>query len=245
MALSLALKVNTSLLRLDLDREPKKETVKSFIETQRALLSEIQNGCKRNFILAKEKEENEQKMRSASMAEIATEDSTGVEEEQGESSENQEESTEKGDSPIVVDSDSDTEDEEEVVLSAGGQSTISNITVTEAAVPTGTPPSPGRCISVSSPGRGHKIFMVTRVESPPEQVQNLFKKSADTDKSSTTIENISVLKLEQSQVATLNVPHTNTLKGISPTMGLMLGMEMRSTHSAGWCLLPGFIIFNR
>lgn len=27
MALSLALKVNTSLLRLDLDREPKKETV--------------------------------------------------------------------------------------------------------------------------------------------------------------------------------------------------------------------------
>lgn len=28
MALSLALKVNTSLLRLDLDREPKKETVR-------------------------------------------------------------------------------------------------------------------------------------------------------------------------------------------------------------------------
>ncbi|TMS07075.1 Protein phosphatase 1 regulatory subunit 37 [Larimichthys crocea] len=83
MALSLALKVNTSLLRLDLDREPKKETVKSFIETQRALLAEIQNGCKRNFILAKEKEETEQKMRqSASMAEIATEDGTTEEEEQ-------------------------------------------------------------------------------------------------------------------------------------------------------------------
>lgn len=31
MALSLALKVNTSLLRLDLDREPKKETVSFFI----------------------------------------------------------------------------------------------------------------------------------------------------------------------------------------------------------------------
>lgn len=30
MALSLALKVNTSLLRLDLDREPKKETVSTF-----------------------------------------------------------------------------------------------------------------------------------------------------------------------------------------------------------------------
>ncbi|XP_048474163.1 protein phosphatase 1 regulatory subunit 37-like [Rhincodon typus] len=71
MALSLALKVNHSLLRLDLDREPKKETVKSFIETQKALLTEIQNGCKRNFILAKEKEEKEQKMQqSASMPEI-------------------------------------------------------------------------------------------------------------------------------------------------------------------------------
>ncbi|XP_070988025.1 protein phosphatase 1 regulatory subunit 37-like isoform X3 [Oncorhynchus clarkii lewisi] len=76
MALSLALKVNTSLLRLDLDREPKKETVKSFIDTQRSLLAEIQNGCKRNFILAKEKEETEQQMHSASMAEIATEDRT-------------------------------------------------------------------------------------------------------------------------------------------------------------------------
>lgn len=48
-------------------------------------------------------------------------------------------------------------------------SSLSAITVTEAPVPPGTPPLPGRCISVSSPGRGHKIFMVTRVESPPEQ----------------------------------------------------------------------------
>lgn len=52
---------------------------------------------------------------------------------------------------------------------AGGPSVISGITVTESTAPPGTPPSPGRCISVSSPGRGHKIFMVTRVESPPEQ----------------------------------------------------------------------------
>uniref|UniRef100_A0A667XC22 Protein phosphatase 1 regulatory subunit 37 n=1 Tax=Myripristis murdjan TaxID=586833 RepID=A0A667XC22_9TELE len=149
MALSLALKVNTSLLRLDLDREPKKETVKSFIETQRALLAEIQNGCKRNFILAKEKEETEQKMRqSASMAEIATED--GTREEEGTSTEEQ---TER-----------DVKDNEE----EGG---TKGITVTESPVPPGTPPSPGRCISVSSPGRGHKIFMVTRVESPPEQQQ--------------------------------------------------------------------------
>lgn len=52
-------------------------------------------------------------------------------------------------------------------------SVISGITVTESPVCPGTPPSPGRCISVSSPGRGHKIFMVTRVESPPEQQQPL------------------------------------------------------------------------
>lgn len=50
-------------------------------------------------------------------------------------------------------------------------SSVISVTVTEAAAPPGTPPSPGRCISVSSPGRGHKIFMVTRVESPPEQHQ--------------------------------------------------------------------------
>ncbi|KAF7668936.1 hypothetical protein LDENG_00269460, partial [Lucifuga dentata] len=239
MALSHALKVNSSLLRLDLDREPKKETVKSFIETQRGLLAEIQNGCKRNFILAKEKEETEQKMRqSASMAEIATEDGTReVEEEesasveQGESEsekkegKDEDETTEnKGEtssqpgsdsemevSQMILESDSDTEDEEEeVVLSetpslsnstpcsnqtgpktqtavaqpplsasqessppsaspASGASLVSGITVTEAPLPSNTPPSPGRCISVSSPGRGHKIFMVTRVESPPDQ----------------------------------------------------------------------------
>ncbi|XP_061575382.1 protein phosphatase 1 regulatory subunit 37 [Cololabis saira] len=238
MALSLALKVNTSLLRLDLDREPKKETVKSFIDTQRALLAEIQNGCKRNFILAKEKEENEQKMRqSASMAEIATEDGTGQEEEDelqatdGKGEKDEKRGEGGGDSigtaeqassqlgagsqkniPVInLESDSDTEDEdqEEVVTRshsisnssvvsnqtapqtctgvtqsplsasaasslppaapAGGPSLMSGITVTEAPVPPGTPPSPGRCISVSSPGRGHKIFMVTRVESPPEQ----------------------------------------------------------------------------
>lgn len=211
--------------------------MKSFIETQRALLAEIQNGCKRNFILAKEKEETEQKMRqSASMAEIATEDGTGEEEEHPASEENKhtdrkegeegettgsEEQTsnqsvdtaETNDPQMNLESDSDTEDEEEKevvtkssstvssstdlnqpapqiqtgvaqpLLSAshtpsspsaspaGGPSVISGITVTESSVPPGTPPSPGRCISVSSPGRGHKIFMVTRVESPPEQQQ--------------------------------------------------------------------------
>ncbi|KAK6297002.1 hypothetical protein J4Q44_G00331440 [Coregonus suidteri] len=235
MALSLALKVNTSLLRLDLDREPKKETVKSFIDTQRSLLAEIQNGCKRNFILAKEKEETEQQMHSASMADIATEDRTIEEEEDGADSgehvekDGQDNECEEGvkdtesltDSqsaassegvvlPLLLESDSDTDDdeEEEVVLSKAPSvspapkhtgpslraattqhplsasqtpptpsappataAVISGITVTESTVPPGTPPSPGRCISVSSPGRGHKIFMVTRVESPPDQQQ--------------------------------------------------------------------------
>ncbi|KAK6295676.1 hypothetical protein J4Q44_G00333890 [Coregonus suidteri] len=238
MALSLALKVNTSLLRLDLDREPKKETVKSFIDTQRSLLAEIQNGCKRNFILAKEKEETEQQMHSASMAEIATEDRT-IEEEEDEADSDEHVEKDGKDSeceggeegvkdtesltdsqsaassdgvvlPLQLESDSDTDDdeEEEVVLSKApsvspapkhtGPSLwaattqhplsasqkppapsappatgafISGITVTESTGPPGTPPSPGRCISVSSPGRGHKIFMVTRVESPPDQQQ--------------------------------------------------------------------------
>uniref|UniRef100_A0A8C7DNY5 Protein phosphatase 1 regulatory subunit 37 n=1 Tax=Oncorhynchus kisutch TaxID=8019 RepID=A0A8C7DNY5_ONCKI len=120
MALSLALKVNTSLLRLDLDREPKKETVKSFIDTQRSLLAEIQNGCKRNFILAKEKEETEQQMHSASMAEIATEDRT-IEEDGADSGELVD--NDGKDSELVLplhlesDSDTDEEEDEEVVLS--------------------------------------------------------------------------------------------------------------------------------
>ncbi|CAM4576223.1 unnamed protein product [Leuciscus chuanchicus] len=221
MALSLAFKVNTSLLRLDLDREPKKETVKSFIETQRGLLADIQNGCKRNFILAKEKEETEQKMRqSASMPEIDTEEQAQEDEEDASAEKSEEEnaavqkdSTEEGNEEDVSesqevkdqettmqdDSDSDTEDEEEIVAasSASTQSTspipipaintckvvplapplpgspalISGIKVTEANVSSGAPSSPGRLFSVSSPGRGHKIFMVTRVESPPEQQQ--------------------------------------------------------------------------
>lgn len=242
MALSLALKVNTSLLRLDLDREPKKETVKSFIETQRALLAEIQNGCKRNFVLAKEKEESQQQMRqSASMAEIATEEPPPEEEEEdpapsgdqgegekpaheGNKDEEDSEKTAKSQeedegqtAPTQDDSDSDTDDDEEeevikptvqtsplkqtplpppavpivicpsqsvltsspvpspipspATTSSESPTVISNITVKEASMPSVAPPSPGRCISVSSPGRGHKIFMVTRVESPPEQQQ--------------------------------------------------------------------------
>uniref|UniRef100_A0AAR2JFU7 Protein phosphatase 1 regulatory subunit 37 n=1 Tax=Pygocentrus nattereri TaxID=42514 RepID=A0AAR2JFU7_PYGNA len=163
MALSLALKVNTSLLRLDLDREPKKETVKSFIETQRALLAEIQNGCKRNFILAKEKEESQQLMRqSASMAEIATEEPPPEEEEEDPTASGDQGEREK----TVPEGDEDEDDGEKSskIIKPGSERLINK---------TSAPPSPGRCISVSSPGRGHKIFMVTRVESPPEQQQSL------------------------------------------------------------------------
>uniref|UniRef100_A0A673H052 Protein phosphatase 1 regulatory subunit 37 n=1 Tax=Sinocyclocheilus rhinocerous TaxID=307959 RepID=A0A673H052_9TELE len=133
------------ILRLDMRENEinseNKSYVKCFIETQRALLSDIQNGCKRNFILAKEKEETEQKMRqSISIAEIAMEDQTQEDEDASAEKSEEENTTDEG--------------------SASETSTVPR-----------APPSPGRCFSVSSPGRGHKIFMVTRVESPPEQQQ--------------------------------------------------------------------------
>ncbi|KAM6289232.1 protein phosphatase 1 regulatory subunit 37 [Aegotheles albertisi] len=205
MALSLALKVNHSLLRLDLDREPKKEAVKSFLETQKALLGEIQNGCKRNFILAKEKEEKEQKLQqSASMPEItATEppeppehnrDGNGTAEEGGESGETpvaSENGATEPDGDEGSDSNSDTEEEEEEVEAwpeapdSGGPGSTGpeelRATPTPPTPPTlpprGTedaqggpvaPPGTERRISVSSPGRGHKVFVVTRVETLPE-----------------------------------------------------------------------------
>uniref|UniRef100_A0ACB8FS39 Uncharacterized protein n=1 Tax=Sphaerodactylus townsendi TaxID=933632 RepID=A0ACB8FS39_9SAUR len=235
MALSLALKVNHSLLRLDLDREPKKESVKSFIETQKALLTEIQNGCKRNFVLAKEKEEKEQKLQqSASMPEITitepleegpVEDSgpTGdvtptleEGEEVGEALTSQEngapEKTAGGGNHESSDSDSDTDEEEDEKLemkdlaqpqecsepergdppkpcsspekaeeALSSETRVPPLNTTEeikcesrVAVSSGPPAptsSPGneRRIAVSSPGRGHKIFVVTRVESLPEK----------------------------------------------------------------------------
>ncbi|XP_020859865.1 protein phosphatase 1 regulatory subunit 37 isoform X2 [Phascolarctos cinereus] len=208
MALSLALKVNQSLLRLDLDREPKKEApclhlwqVKSFIETQKALLAEIQNGCKRNFVLAREEEEKEQQLQlSASMPEI-----TIIEPAQEEAAvlgEAAEEAQENGDvggagpeaQGLAEDSDSDTEEEEdyggleiqethspEVQLSGNSLSSRDRTPLGSPApsAPEALPESPGgprpevpgaeTRISVSSPGRGHKVFVVTRVESPPEK----------------------------------------------------------------------------
>ncbi|XP_018087272.1 protein phosphatase 1 regulatory subunit 37 S homeolog isoform X1 [Xenopus laevis] len=164
MALSLALRVNQSLLRLDLDREPKKETVKSFIDTQRALLAEIQNGCRRNFVLAKEKEE--QLQQSASMTEIASpalEDSSTDPEESNNSVEDSSEASNQYTNATPVDSedgeitttkevegesDSDTEEEDK-----------------EAAVEPKPKENPGQ-VTVSSPGRGQKVFLVTRVDNP-------------------------------------------------------------------------------
>ncbi|XP_003799551.1 protein phosphatase 1 regulatory subunit 37 [Otolemur garnettii] len=191
MALSLALKVNHSLLRLDIDREPKKEAVKSFIETQKALLAEIQNGCKRNFVLAREREEKEQRLQlSASMPEI-----TITEPQPDEEPSHQEPMDEPiagaqngapspGPSPDSdSDSDSDGEDEEE----EDGKKDKANGNQSPSAPcpalvpptdslgpgdrsPPGSPCSPTeQRISVSSPGRGHKVFVVTRVESPPER----------------------------------------------------------------------------
>lgn len=183
MALSLALKVNHSLLRLDLDREPKKEAVKSFIETQKALLAEIQNGCKRNFVLVREQEEKQQLQPSASMPEITITAPQPLEE--------------PGDLPDMgaqngapnpgpgPDSDSDQEEEEEKQQdqqrNEGGADQSPSAPCPalvlsmdslgpEAKSPPGNPSSPTeQRISVSSPGRGHKVFVVTRVESPPER----------------------------------------------------------------------------
>ncbi|NWS02220.1 PPR37 phosphatase, partial [Motacilla alba] len=164
MALSLALRVNHSLLRLDLDREPKKEPVKSFLETQKALLAEIQNGCKRNFILAKEKEEKEQQLQhSASMPEISGSDpeaEPGIPGIPGEASPSPPE--ENGNAAPAGDSSSDTDEEEEE--EEDGKDS-------REAVECGNSGNSGnaeRRISVSSPGRGRKIFVVTRVENVPE-----------------------------------------------------------------------------
>ncbi|XP_040437469.1 protein phosphatase 1 regulatory subunit 37, partial [Falco naumanni] len=211
MALSLALNVNHSLLRLDLDREPKKELVKSFIETQKALLAEIQNGCKRNFILAKEKEEKEQKVQqSASMPEISAteplEEGTGEDGGDGGGSaaakggETKEpptaaengatEPAEDDDDDDGTDSDSDTDSDagsETKEQSESPKQPDSAIPPPPSPEKTGERPPPPRGtgnpaaspvaapsqgnerrISVSSPGRGHKIFVVTRVESLPE-----------------------------------------------------------------------------
>nr|XP_020666518.1 protein phosphatase 1 regulatory subunit 37 [Pogona vitticeps] len=235
MALSLALKVNHSLLRLDLDREPKKESVKSFIETQKALLTEIQNGCKRNFVLAKEKEEKEQKLQqSASMPEIMVTEplEEGAVEEDGQNGDPAslpEEGEEVGESLVSrengavdkngsqdesSDSDSDTDEEEDEKLEMkalpplqkersspdhadsspklpsplkskdplSSENAAPPLNTTEevkcesrGGVASGppaqpsTPPANERRIAVSSPGRGHKIFVVTRVESLPEK----------------------------------------------------------------------------
>uniref|UniRef100_UPI00398F132B uncharacterized protein n=1 Tax=Pristiophorus japonicus TaxID=55135 RepID=UPI00398F132B len=248
MALSLALKVNHSLLRLDLDREPKKETVKSFIETQKALLTEIQNGCKRNFILAKEKEEKDQKMQqSASMPEITVTLCENTEQPQSsqvgpktkemsegsgngaapdsllsvtEATEELCSAGESGVTPGSVECNAQPAAQAEVVRRAPRPSAVgtadsekpqlqqqnpaetpsgkesvtdsdagdvsSPATVGEQRSPTATELQPAGSESpvfvslpieipsrsnerlVSSPGRGHKIFVVTRVESPPE-----------------------------------------------------------------------------
>ncbi|XP_036201289.1 protein phosphatase 1 regulatory subunit 37 isoform X3 [Myotis myotis] len=181
--------VNHSLLRLDLDREPKKEAVKSFIETQKALLAEIQNGCKRNFVQAREREEKEQRLQlSASMPEITvTEpqpDGEPDEEPDGEpGAEPAPQAQENGDPAPGpgLDSDSDSDSEGEDGEEEDGERAAAPcpapLPPTDSLgpgdrSPPGSPSSPTeQRISVSSPGRGHKVFVVTRVESPPERAE--------------------------------------------------------------------------
>ncbi|XP_011935885.1 PREDICTED: protein phosphatase 1 regulatory subunit 37 isoform X3 [Cercocebus atys] len=168
--------VNHSLLRLDLDREPKKEAVKSFIETQKALLAEIQNGCKRNLVLAREREEKEQPPQLlASMPETtATEPQPDDEPAAGV----QNGAPSPAPSPDSdSDSDSDGEDEEEEEGERDETPCPALVPPTDSLgpgdrSPPGSPSTPTeQRISVSSPGRGHKVFVVTRVQSPPERAE--------------------------------------------------------------------------
>ncbi|KAM7059431.1 protein phosphatase 1 regulatory subunit 37 [Molossus nigricans] len=180
MALSLALKVNHSLLRLDLDREPKKEAVKSFIETQKALLAEIQNGCKRNFVLAREREEEGQRLQlSASMPEIMVTEPQPDEPGDEPAAQAQENGDPAPGPGLDSDSDSDSEGEEgeEEDGERAAVPCPAPVPPTDSLgsgdrSPPGSPSSPTeQRISVSSPGRGHKVFVVTRVESPPESAE--------------------------------------------------------------------------
>lgn len=186
MALSLALKVNHSLLRLDLDREPKKEAVKTFIETQKALLAEIQNGCKRNFVLVREREEKQPLQPSASMPEITVTAPQPLEE-SGDLPATGAQNGGPGPGPDSdSDSDSDREEQEEEEQQQNQQRAEGGAAQSPAAPcpalvpctdslgpgdrsPPGSPSPAEQRISVSSPGRGHKVFVVTRVESPPER----------------------------------------------------------------------------
>eukprot|EP00069_Balaena_mysticetus_P001908 bmy_15586T0 len=180
MALSLALKVNHSLLRLDLDREPKKEAVKSFIETQKALLAEIQNGCKRNFVLAREREEKEQRLQlSASMPEITVTEPQPDDHGPGEGPASGAQENGAPGPGAGPDSDSDSEgDEGEEEDGERAEAPCPALVPPTDSLgpgdrsPPGCPSSPTeQRISVSSPGRGHKVFVVTRVESPPERAE--------------------------------------------------------------------------
>nr|XP_044990358.1 protein phosphatase 1 regulatory subunit 37 [Jaculus jaculus]XP_044990359.1 protein phosphatase 1 regulatory subunit 37 [Jaculus jaculus] len=187
MALSLALKVNHSLLRLDLDREPKKEAVRSFMETQRALLAEIQSGCRRNFALGREREDKAplQLPASASMPEIPAPEPRPPREPPDPAAGGTHNGTPSPgpglDSNSDSDSDSDGEEEkdaerEEASCDQSPPAPCPALVPSTDSLgpgdrsPTGSPSSPTeQRISVSSPGRGHKVFVVTRVESPPER----------------------------------------------------------------------------
>ncbi|MBW01519.1 Protein phosphatase 1 regulatory subunit 37, partial [Eschrichtius robustus] len=156
--------------------------VKSFIETQKALLAEIQNGCKRNFVLAREREEKEQRLQlSASMPEITVTEPQPDDPGPGEGPASGAQENGAPGPGAGPDSDSDSDSEGDEGEEEDGERA-------EAPCPALVPPtdslapgdrSPPGCpsspteqrISVSSPGRGHKVFVVTRVESPPERAE--------------------------------------------------------------------------
>lgn len=154
--------------------------MKSFIETQKALLAEIQNGCKRNFVLAREREEKEQRLQlSASMPEITVTEPQPDEPVDEPAAEAQENGAPDPGPRLDSDSDSDSEgeDREEEDGERAAAPCPTPVPPTDSLgpgdrSPPGSPSSPTeQRISVSSPGRGHKVFVVTRVESPPERAE--------------------------------------------------------------------------
>lgn len=153
--------------------------MKSFIETQKALLAEIQNGCKRNFVLAREREEKEQRLRlSACMPEVTVNEPADQPADQPAAEAQENGAPGPGPRPDSdSDSDSEGEDGEEEDGERAEAPGPAPVPPTDSLgpgdrSPPGSPSSPTeQRISVSSPGRGHKVFVVTRVESPPERAE--------------------------------------------------------------------------
>ncbi|KAH0631498.1 hypothetical protein JD844_005842 [Phrynosoma platyrhinos] len=171
MALSLALKVNHSLLRLDLDREPKKESVSSTPEegeeVQEALMPQ-ENGAADERVSGNNNESSD----SDSDTDEEVEDKLEIKDlsqSQKHSSLDHVDESPKLPSPEKTKDALSSENAVPPLNTPGEIKCESRGGVACLPATPATPPGNERRIAVSSPGRGHKIFVVTRVESLPEK----------------------------------------------------------------------------